>query len=169
MSMLILLASFVVGIGLSSIIWKKIYISRLNEILEKKRDIDEKWSEFYVILNQWWLIKQNGHSLVEYFEKKSIKSVAVYGIKELGLHLVDELKYSGVSVSYIIDNNSEANNSIGEISIIKPEGKLPATDAVVVTAIHYYAEIEDMLSKNNNMRIINLQDVVYETLNDSID
>lgn len=169
MIILISLFAFGTGIGLASIIWRKNYISRINDLLEKKRDIEEKWLEFYVILNQWWLIKYNGHSLAEYFKKKSIKSVAVYGIKELGLHLVDDLKDSGVSVAYFIDNNAEPNSSIGELAIIKPEDKLPVTDAIVVTAIHYYAEIEDMLSKENNVRIINLQDVVYETLNDAID
>ena len=165
MNILLVFVGFIIGILLTSFLSKKIYVLKMNEILERSKDVEEKWSEFYLVLNEWLEIKNKGYSLVEYFNRKSIRSVAVYGAKELGIHLIDELIGTEITVAYVIDKNLDREKYIKNIMILSPEEDLPDIDAIVVTAIHYYADIEEVLSRKTNVPIINLQDLIYEILN----
>lgn len=122
-------------------------------------EVHEKVHELYMAFDQWLRIRQQGKSLVEYFTKNGYKTVAVYGMKELGERLVDELKESDVTVSYAIDKNAGA--IYADVDVIAPEEKLAPVDVVVVTAITYFDEIEEMLCKKLDCPIISLEDILY--------
>lgn len=119
-----------------------------------------KLKEFYDVLVQWVSLKQEGKSLASYFEENNYKTVAIYGMKELGERLYDELRNSDIEVKYIIDKNADAIYS--EIDVITPDEKLPKVDVIVVTAIHYYDEIEEMLTEKVNYPVVSLEDIVFE-------
>lgn len=123
-------------------------------------DREKKFLEFYNILNEWLIIKQTGRSFVEYFEKNQYKTVAIYGMKELGQRLYDELKDSNIKVAYAIDQ--KADKIYAEVDIVTPDDDLPKVDVIVVTAIHYFDEIEENLSGKVDYPVISLEDIVYE-------
>ncbi len=164
MCMIIGLCGFIIGMAISDFLIAKKYQKSLIELENKGKDIEEKWSEFYDVLNMWVEIYHKNRSIENYFIKKSIKTIAIYGMKELGQHLMDDLQNSTVSVKYIIDKNKIVNNT--NLTVIHPDEELLPVDAIIVTAIHYYAEIEEQLSVKVSIPIINLQDIIYETLYD---
>ena len=81
-------------------------------------------------------------------------------MKELGERLYDELRDSEVEVKYIIDKNADA--IYADIDVLTPEDELEEVDAIVVTAIHYFDEIEEMLEQKVDCPILSLEDIVYE-------
>ena len=88
------------------------------------------------------------------------RSVAIYGMKELGERLYDELENSGIEVCYIIDKN--ADSIYADVDVITPDDDLKPVDVIVVTAIYYFDEIEEMLSEKVDYPVISLEDILYE-------
>ena len=126
----------------------------------RRREHIKKMGEFYNLLIQWVCLKQDGKSLVLYFVSNGYKKIAIYGMKELGERLYDELRDSEVEVKYIIDKNADA--IYADIDVLTPEDELEEVDAIVVTAIHYFDEIEELLEQKVDCPILSLEDIVYE-------
>lgn len=145
-------AGSAVGASMVSVRWKKKYA--------ESDDWIKKMIEFYNILNEWLMLKQEGKSLEEYFERNQYKTIAIYGMKELGERLYEELKKSGVKVAYAIDKNADVIYT--DLDVITPDENLPEVDVIVVTAVHYFDEIERMLAGKVNYPIISLEDLIYE-------
>lgn len=127
--------------------------------LDKMEDNYKKFEFFYKLLITWVEMKQEGKNLAEYFEYNNIKSIAIYGMKELGERLVKELEGSDIEIKYIIDQNADKIET--QYKKVKPDDDLEPVDAIVVTAIYYYQDIEEKLSKKVDYEIISLEDAVY--------
>ncbi len=123
-------------------------------------DQQVKMKEFYDLLNRWLSIKQSGGGLHTYFNNHGYSTIAVYGMKELGQRLVDELKDTEITVKYGIDQNPGINDN--RIRICKPNDELEKVDVIVVTAIHYFEQIAISLRDNTDCPIVSLENVVYE-------
>lgn len=131
-----------------------------NKIISEKTSKVDKFKNYYTMLNQWLLLKQEGKSLDKYFLDHNIGTIAIYGMGEMGNRLYDELKNTSIEIKYAIDNN--ADNTYSELEVVKPGDNLRDVDAIIVTSIFAFEEIEKELSRKNNMNIISLEDVVYE-------
>lgn len=135
-----------------------------NKICSKKitkiEDNVHKMYEFYDILNRWLILKQEGKILTKYFNRNEYKTVAIYGMKELGERLYEELRNTEIQVKYIIDKN--ADGICAEIDVVTPDTKLEPVDVIVVTAVHYYEEIEKMLEDKIDFPVVSLEDIIYE-------
>lgn len=134
--------------------------SSSSKKIKEMADGHAKVHELYMAFDQWLRLRQEGKTLVEYFEKEGYKTVAIYGMKELGERLYDELKGSDVTVEYIIDKN--ADQIYAEVDVITPDEELKPVDVIVVTALYYFDEIEEMLSDKVDYPIISLEDILYE-------
>lgn len=119
-----------------------------------------KVHELYMLFDQWVQVKQEDKSLVEYFRKNEYRTIAIYGMKELGERLYDELKNSDIKVSYVIDKN--ADKIYADVNVVTPDEELDPVDVIVVTAVYYFNEIEEVLNKKVNYPIVSLEDVLYE-------
>lgn len=151
-----------VGTAVSSTLICKRYKEKIEQINTQNR----KWAEFYDLLLLWLELRQKGKSLQEYFSRKPYKTVAVYGMKELGERLCDELDSLGIEITYLIDRNAEIIYT--DKVVYKPDDELPEVDIIIVTAIHYYGEIEEQLSTKVSCPIVNLTDIIYEAMSSSI-
>ncbi len=127
---------------------------------EKANSMSDKHLALFLMMNQWVKVKQEGKNLAEYFEKNGYHRIAVYGMSYAGETLVDELKDTGITVAYGIDRNADTIYS--EVNLFSIENSLEAVDAVVVTAITFFDEIEQHLSEKMECPIISLEDVLYE-------
>lgn len=127
--------------------------------LDKMEDNLKKFESFYRLLNTWVEMKQEGKNLAEYFEYNNINTIAIYGMKELGERLVKELENSRIEIKYVIDQNADQIET--DFKKVKPDDELEPVDAIVVTAIYYYQDIEEKLSKKVGYEIISLEDAVY--------
>lgn len=150
--LLLMLASFMLGVVVTE---KKEIPSRV-----KLQDGSTKMMEFYNLLIQWIGIKQRQKNIVDFFKNNGYYSIAIYGMKELGKCLYDELQGSDIEVKYCIDNNITENDK--GLLMYKVNENLPYVDAIVVTAIHYFGEIENQLNSKVDYQIVNLEDIIYE-------
>lgn len=131
-----------------------------NEEIRKNKKSKDKFKGYYNLLNQWLRLKQERKSLETFFAENQYKTIAIYGMGELGNRLYDELKDSNIQVEYAIDENTAGAYS--EVKVITPEENLPEVDVIVVTAVFAYNEIEEKLSEKTHLPIISLEDIVYE-------
>ena len=93
-------------------------------------------------------------------KKHGYKKIAIYGMSYAGETLLQELKGTEIEVSYGIDKNEKGIYSdINVVSIDKIEEDV---DAIVVTAITYFNEIENTLSEKVSCPILSLEDILYE-------
>lgn len=135
-------------------------VAKINEkvIIKKEKKID-KFKTYYNVLNQWLIVKGEGKSLVKYFEDNELKSIALYGMGELGNRLYEELKESNVEIKYAIDK--EAGSTYSEIIVKSIDEDLEEVDAIIVTAIFDFEEVKNDLTEKVKYPIISLEDIVY--------
>ncbi len=128
--------------------------------LAKSRSMSAKHMALFLMMNQWVKVKQEGKNLSDYFEKNGYKKIAVYGMSYAGETLIDELRNTGIEVVYGIDQ--KADSIYADVDVVSMEDSLEAVDAVIVTAITFFDEIETKLSEKLDCPIISLEDVLYE-------
>lgn len=133
--------------------------NRINKVACKYQTEKEKYRLLSEMMNKWLMIRQRGDNLGKYFQKKGIKTIAIYGLGEVGRIFAEEMIESDVDVLYGIDRNI---NAYDEIRILTLNEDLPNVDAIVVTPIASYEEIENDLSKKTSCPIVSLEDIVYE-------
>ena len=113
------------------------------------------------MLNRWIRNKNEGKNIAEYLLANGYEQVAIYGLGFVGESLYDELKHTDVEVKYAIDNN--ADNLVYEnLTIIKPTKNMEHVDVIIVTAVYFYDDIEDMLRTITGDKVISLEDIVYD-------
>ena len=117
-----------------------------------------KFKNYYSVLTQWLTLKQKNQSLEKYFIDNGYKTIAVYGMGELGNRLYEELKETEIIIKYGIDKNG----GFGEIEILDIDDELPEVDVVVVTAVFDFDKIEGNLRDKVNCPVISLEDIVYD-------
>lgn len=123
------------------------------------KDKIRKLSEFYNCLVQWISLKEKGITAGNFMRKKGYQTAAIYGMKELGELLYQEMKNSGVCVAYIIDQFPES--IFIDVPVLKPEKPLLPVDVIIVTAIHYFEEIKEELKSKTDCEICSLEDVLF--------
>lgn len=131
-----------------------------NDKTQKIKAMSDKHLALFLLMNQWVKVKQEGKNLSSYFEKNGYCKIAVYGMSYAGETLIDELKDTGVEVVYGIDKRSDS--LYADVDIVSIDDSLDDVDAVVVTAITFFDEIEDKLSEKLDCPIISLEDVLCE-------
>lgn len=132
----------------------------LKDKVDYKSKMSDKHLALYLMMNQWVKVKQENKSIAGYLESEGYKSIAIYGMNYVGETLMDELLNSNVKVKYGIDKN--ADTIYADIDVLRPEDELPEVDAVLVTAITFFDEIEDVLSKKMDCPVISMEDILYE-------
>lgn len=128
--------------------------------LNRAQKMSSKHLALFLMMNQWVKVKQEGKNLSKYFEDNGYKRIAIYGMSYAGETLVDELKNTNIEVIYGIDKR--ADSLYADIDIISIDDSLEEVDAVVVTAITFFDEIEEKLTEKLDCPIISLEDVLYE-------
>ena len=132
----------------------------IGKEIENKSVQSEKHLALFLMMNQWVLVKQEGKNLASYFEKNNYRKIAVYGMSYAGERLLNELKGSGIEVAYGIDQNADGIYS--EIEIVTKEDTLEPVDAIVVTPVFFFQEIEKDLAGKVDCPILSLEDILYE-------
>lgn len=99
----------------------------------------------FPVLDLWLKNYREGKKIEHFFYDNEYESIAIYGMGRLGVHVLFELIDSSIKVDYGIDQNDQL--LIDEIEIIKPENinKMKKTDAIIITPIQYFNEIEKCL------------------------
>lgn len=130
-----------------------------DKTIALKTDKINKFKSYYNMLNQWLILKQQGKTLEQYFVDNGYKTIAIYGMGEMGNRLYDELKESSIQVAYAIDQ--ETSKYI-EIASRSPQEQLDGVDVIVVTAVFAFEEIKNNISTKASCPIVSLEDIVNE-------
>lgn len=126
---------------------------------EKEIDKVQKGLEFYDILVRWLELRQEHRALAEYFSENGYRTAAIYGMREIGILLLNELKQEGVEVQYAIDRN--AGEISADIPVIEPSADMPEVDVIVVTAPHYFDSIYLTLKEMTKAEIVPVEDILW--------
>lgn len=148
--------SLIIGSIGGFIVGKGIYGRANNEKIKKI----EKFKNYYNLLNQWLINKNEGKSLETYFLNNNYNTIAIYGMGELGNRLYEEIKNTNIKVKYAIDKNADSVYS--NLDVVNMEEDFEMVDVVVITATFDYDVIKDEISTKIDCPIISLEDVVYE-------
>ncbi len=128
--------------------------------VQRQKGFADKHLALYLMMNQWVKVKQENKSIAAYLEQRGYKEVAIYGMNYVGETLLRELTGTEVKVKYAIDKN--ADQRYAEVDVVSPEQILSDVDAVIVTAITFFDEIEEELSRKVTCPILSLEDILYE-------
>lgn len=123
-------------------------------------ETQNKYYDYYLLLNHWLEAKHFGHNAAEYFVEEGYKNIAIYGMGDLANRLCEDLANSKICVSYGIDRDVAV--SISRLSeVYAPEDELKAVDVVVVTPFHAYESINIQLREKLSCPIISLEEVIW--------
>lgn len=125
------------------------------------KELSDKHLTLMLLLNEWLKIKQRGEDISDYFKKRNIKNIAIYGLSYVGERLYDELDGTNINIKYAIDR--KINKTCKNIKIISPGEELPEVDAVIVTPVFYYDEIKIGLQEKVTGQIISIEDIIYKS------
>lgn len=150
----------ITSILMGAIVGSGFTLKRASQTVQRQKRMSEKHLALYLMMNQWVRVKQEGKTLGSYFEKNGYKKIAVYGMSYAGETLLNELKDTGIEVAYGIDQKADERYS--DVDIVSPDDELQSVDAIVVTPITFFNEIEEKLSKKTDCPILSLEDILYE-------
>ncbi len=151
-SPLLILIGMIVGAGIATT-WEA-------KKVKKQKGYSDKHFALYFMMNQWVRVKQENKSIAEYLERNGYKEIAIYGMSYVGETLLYELQDSKIKVKYAIDKN--ANNICSGVDIIRPEDDFGKVDAIIVTPITFFVEIQEVLSRKIDCSILSMEDILYE-------
>lgn len=146
---LVMAISVLIGMGVATLFWAQI-VKYAN--CERK-----KMDNYYHLFDQWMSNYENNQTSELFFKENGYKNIAIYGMKELGRHLLKELEQTDICVKYIIDRNLSMIPP--EFTGYLPDDKLPEVDVIVITASYYYSEIREKLN-HWGYDIVSIDDVV---------
>jgi len=98
-----------------------------------------------------------------YLSRKNISSIAIYGMDCRGIRLFHELKDTSVIIRYGVDRAPQTR--IKGLDILHPdEMKKEDVDAVIVTAVFAFDEIQKNLKNKGFSKIISLDEILYDLI-----
>lgn len=147
-----------IAVGILSLISGIAVGYSIGKTNSSEEEMKNKMLKYYVTLNNWIGKKQKNINLSSYFEKMGYNSVAIYGMKEVGERLYEELKDTKTEVKYAVDQNAEG--IYADIDVYSPDDDLPEVDVIVVTATYYYNSILNNIKDKISCPIISLDDVI---------
>lgn len=137
------------------------YAAEIDKMKSLYRDRD-KFGTYFDTLDKWMTIREHGKGLEQYFRKRNVKNIGIYGYGVLGRHLVEELYGSSISIECIIDKRTL--DTPYNIKVIKPEEQIQVLDMIVVTAYYFWNEILELIYKKDSYQIISLETIIDEMI-----
>lgn len=155
--------AFIAGAAFSYVNSRRIYQKKEAEI--------ERYKGYFNTLNQWMHLKQGGVSVARYLRQMGWRTVAVYGLGELGQHLCRELYGEGIRVEYGIDRNADDKEAIdfcSGIHISDLGHEFTGVDAVIVTLPHLFQSLQGSLAEKFRCPVLDLERVLFEVQQEDI-
>lgn len=141
---------------------EKRYRSLESSFVEETRERRIIHPNSQSIQSNWQILEQRGEWISTFLWEKGYKKVAIYGMGYFGRRLYDELIYSKITVSYIIDKNP---GMLGEIVTVKsPEDIMDEVDLLIVAVAREEKEIVDKYRNCVNFEVRALSEILDEAV-----
>ncbi len=128
----------------------KTLLSDLQAELQKNTKLNKT-------LVAWIKSKIHKNDIEKTLHNMGFNSIAVYGMGYIGELFIEELKDSSITVKYAIDKRADIVPS--SIDVYTISDNLGSVDAIIVTAIGYFSEIEHDLKEKVNCAVIPLEKI----------
>ena len=135
-------------------------IEQLQNQINMQVSRTNKFKKYFDLLDKWLGTIEKGKDISDFFRKYHYSKIAIYGMGVLGRHLYYALKETDIDVIYAIDQNQQINSQ--GLKTYTMQDKLPKVDAIVVTPVFAFEEIESKLSQKAEYPIVSLEEVIYE-------
>lgn len=117
----------------------------------------------FQLYDKWLRLYREGKRLECFFNDNFYSKIAIYGMGLIGMQLYEELMCSDIQVIYAIDQKAK-DIYVEGLNILIPdclEYKIEKPEAIVVTPVQCFYEIEKMLlGKVKNAEIISVEQIV---------
>lgn len=132
---------------------------RQKENFLEMQCLAEKHLEMFFLMDRWLKNKQDRKRIGEYLKKQGYQNVTIYGAGYVGKRLYAELSGEGFEVVQLVDRNG-GMKCFG-VKVKQFSEKMKPTDAVIVTAVYSFEEIEEGLRLKFGCAVLSLWDIVY--------
>ena len=135
------------------------YVADETYLEDASIEIEQKLQKstlFYWVLTRWMELEISGKSTVQFLKRCGYQRIAVYGYAELGKLLCKELLNTDIQVEYILDKKVKQTER-EDLPVYVPQKGLPRVDAVVVTAVYYFDDIEAELLQMDFHNVISFR------------
>lgn len=126
---------------------------------ELKKDL-QRMQKLFSVANRWLMLEINGENLGKIIEKRGYTSVAVYGMGELGIRIIEDLKMNtSIHVLYGLDRNAERISTY--IPVYKLEdikGKMP--DLIIIAAYCKDSSLKDKICDFVDCDVISIEELI---------
>ena len=121
-----------------------------------------QFEELYRIWNQWLYLYEEEIGINDILERKGFRCIAIYGMGDGAIHLINSLQKTKVNVRYVIDENEEEYSI--PVSIIGVKNVSNEVDVVVDT--RPCSSDEDRYSMEDVLgcKVISLADIIFDML-----
>lgn len=133
-------------------LYKYISVSEEREVDVRGKQL-ARYQQEVGVLDQWMLLEERGRPLVQWLSENHFHRVGIYGYGVLGRHLVTQLSQGQLEYLCCIDRNADGINL--SLPVFSPDD-FPELDLVVVTNVHIFDEIKEVLCHRVN-RIMSLE------------
>lgn len=132
-----------------------------NRYYRRKATQNKRYFQWYKALYQWLVIQQDHGRISDYFKNNGYKSVAIYGMGELGKLLLKELDDADIEIPYVIDQNAGNIALSGNKKVIRLSEVQENVDLIVVSVIDKFDAIKTDIGKRVNVPVVSLEDVLF--------
>lgn len=144
-----------------------LYIKNQRKLVKESNEKVFKFKKYYQLYNQWIKSKTEDFSFETVLLSSGYSNIAIYGNGEIGCRLYDELKGTKVKVSCFIDKKANDITLYSEDNIsvfgIDETDKYGNVDAIIITPVNIYDEInEQLMEKNINSDIVSIEEIVFQ-------
>ena len=121
----------------------------------------DRYREYFALLNQWLLLKQNNLSISDYLIEKGYTKVAIYGMGSIGVRLCEDLRNTKVHIERTIDR--EANTIYHPLGVLKPNIGLADLEVDVVIITVNAVDVGELKSymTDKEIPLLKLDDIIY--------
>lgn len=155
------IASFLMSVSIVGLIIAMVkLVNESASKIESKEKTINKFKQYYNLYGYWIELKNKNIHLETYFKERGFKSIAIYGMGDVGMQFAMELENSSIQVKYVLDENVYSDRVIFDVKNIE-DANLPEVDAVVVTPVFAYDKIQQQIKSKFHCPIISIEDVVY--------
>ncbi len=132
-----------------------------NRYFCKKDTKNERYFQWYKALYQWIVIQQDHGRISDYFKKNNYKSIAIYGMGELGILLLKELDDTDIEIPYVIDQNAGSIAVSSNKKVIMLKEIQENVDLIVVSVIDKFDAIKADIEKYADVPVVSFEDVLF--------
>lgn len=132
------------------------------DYIKSLRAFSDRVNGNLIVMSKWMYLLEKGVLLSDYISERIGNRVAIYGWGVLGEHLYRQIK-DKIDVSFIIDRNI-AKIECDEILYL-PTDDYSVEDALIVTSVYYFTEIEEQMRGKGFNCIYSLSNIVDACMN----